>query len=80
MMGQFTKEEAKEAKEAVEEIFKALSKPKQREYLGHLNEAFLFIEAAEKAAPSEETIQKLAEEEAEEEETETIDEAEARGN
>ena len=53
-MGQFTKEEAKEVKEAVDEIFKALSKPKQREYLGHLNEVFLFIEAAERAAPTEE--------------------------
>jgi len=52
-MGQFTKEEAKEVKETVNEIFRALSKPKQRAYLSHFNEVFLFIEAAEKVAPTE---------------------------
>lgn len=51
--GQFTKEEAKETEEAVSEIFKALSKAKQREFLGHLNDIYLFLAAAGKAAPSE---------------------------
>jgi hypothetical protein len=60
----FTKEAAENAEQAVDQMFKALSKPKQREYLGHLNEVCLFIEAAKKAAPSEETIQQLAKEEA----------------
>lgn len=53
-IGQFTKEEATSVKEAVDEMFKALSRPKQREYLGHLNEIFLFIEAAGREAPTEE--------------------------
>lgn len=51
--GQFTKEEAKETEEAVTEMFKALSKPKQLEYFGHLNDIMLFINAAKIKAPSE---------------------------
>lgn len=50
--GEFTKEEADETEKAVNEIFKTLSKPKQREYLGHLNDIALFLAAAKKAAPN----------------------------
>ena len=53
-MSNFTKEAADNATEALDEMFKALSKPKQREYLGHLNEVSLFIEAAKRKAPTEE--------------------------
>ncbi len=49
--GEFTKEEAAETQTAVEEIFKALSKPKQREYFGHMNDISLFLTAAGNAAP-----------------------------
>lgn len=51
--GDFTKEEAAETCEAVNEMYAALSKAKQREYIGHLNDIFLFLEAAKRAAPSE---------------------------
>ena len=51
--GDFTKQEAKETEKAVEEMFKALSKPKQAEYFGHLNEIFLFLTTAAKHAPDE---------------------------
>lgn len=49
--GEFTKEEAGETASAVEEIWDALSKRKQMEYLGHLNDILLFIAAAKKHAP-----------------------------
>jgi hypothetical protein len=49
--GEFTKQEAAAVKEAAEEIFKALPKTKQRDYIGHLNDLFLFIEADKRAAP-----------------------------
>ena len=48
--GEFTKDEAQETRLAVEEMFKALTKAKQVEYLGHLNDILLFIEAAKAAA------------------------------
>lgn len=51
--GEFTKEEADSTKKAVEEMFKGLSKGKRGEFLGHLNDIFLFIEAAKRAAPAE---------------------------
>lgn len=51
--GEFTKEEADAMAEAVSEMFKALSKTKQREYIGHLNDIQLFIEAAKREAPNE---------------------------
>ena len=53
MMGQFTKEEAQEAILTLDEIFNALSRPKQREFLGHLNQVCLFLEAAKREAPTE---------------------------
>lgn len=52
--GQFTKEEAEETKLAVDELFKALPKSKQVNFFGHLNDIYLFLEAARRAAPDEE--------------------------
>lgn len=51
--GQFTKEEAKETADAVKEVFEALPKKKQMEFIGHVNDIYLFLRAAERAAPSE---------------------------
>lgn len=51
--GEFTKEEAVEVRKSFDEIFKALSRSKQMEYLGHANDVYLFLSAAEKVAPSE---------------------------
>ncbi|MEN6507017.1 MAG: hypothetical protein ABFD92_20980 [Planctomycetaceae bacterium] len=51
--GQFTKEEARETKKAVEEMFDALPKSKRFDFIGHLNDVMLFLGAAEKAAPGE---------------------------
>jgi hypothetical protein len=51
--GEFTKEEAAATKRAVDDIFKAIPKTKQFSYLGHLNDIFLFLEAAGRAAPKE---------------------------
>ena len=50
---EFTKEEAVKASQSFDEIFKALSRSKQMEYLGHANDVYLFLSAAEKVAPSE---------------------------
>ena len=49
--GEFTKEEAAETEKAVDEMFRAIPKSKQHEYIGHLNDIYLFISAAKKAAP-----------------------------
>ncbi len=49
--GEFTKAEADETVTAVKEIFGALSKAKQREFIGHMNDIYLFIDAAKRAAP-----------------------------
>lgn len=51
--GEFTKQEARNAREAAEEILAALPKSKKLEFLGHFNDLFLFLSAAEKAAPDE---------------------------
>lgn len=51
--GDFTKEEVEETEKAVDEIFTSLSKSKQREFFGHLNDILLFLSAAKKAAPKE---------------------------
>ena len=50
--GDFTREEAKATRDAIDEMFRALSKPKQREFLGHLNDVLLFIRAAEQTMPA----------------------------
>ena len=54
MQGKFTKEEATFVLDAVENLFKALPKTKQMDFLGHLNDICLFIEAAKRVAPEEE--------------------------
>lgn len=51
-LGDFTKEEAQEALDTLMTIYKLLSKPKQREYLGDLNQVAVFIERAKQNAPS----------------------------
>jgi hypothetical protein len=51
--GEFTKEEADATDEAVNEMFKALPKTKQMDFIGHLNDILLFVGAAKRAAPSE---------------------------
>lgn len=50
--GEFTKEEAAETKKAVEEVMKAFPKAAFfAEFIGHFNDIFLFLSAAEAAAP-----------------------------
>ncbi len=49
--GEFTKEEAGETEEAFREVFKALPKTKQLNFLGHANDILLFLSAAKNAAP-----------------------------
>lgn len=49
--GQFTKEEARETRKSVEEMFDAIPKRKRFDFIGHLNDVMLFLDAAEKAAP-----------------------------
>ncbi len=49
--GDFTKEEARQTKQAVDEIFTALPKSRKLDFVGHLNDVFLFLEAAERNAP-----------------------------
>jgi hypothetical protein len=49
--GEFTKEEAQATIEAVEEIVQGMSKRKKVDYIGHLNDIYLFLEAAKRAAP-----------------------------
>lgn len=51
--GEFTKSEAASVKEAVGELFEAIPKTRRFNYLGHLNDIYLFIDAASRAAPSE---------------------------
>lgn len=51
--GEFTKEEAKQTIQAVKELFEALPKSKRAEFIGHLNDIFLFLAAAEAAASPE---------------------------
>ena len=50
--GDFTQEECDLARECVDEIFTALSKPMKMKFIGHLNDVLLFIAAAKKAAPN----------------------------
>jgi hypothetical protein len=49
--GKFCKAEAKSVCEAMNEVLKALPKKKQMEFIGHFNDLFLFLAAAERAAP-----------------------------
>lgn len=48
----FTKEEAKFVEEAFTEVFKALSKTKKMEFLGHANDIYLFLSNAKQKLPS----------------------------
>ena len=50
--GQFTKEEADETIKALDELYAGLSKPKQAQFFGHLNDIHLFLNAAKEAAPN----------------------------
>lgn len=53
MLGDFTKEEAQETVDSVTEIWKMLSKNKQKATVGFLNQVYLFLEAAKQMAPTE---------------------------
>ena len=46
--GEFTQEEAAATIEAVEELYDAIPKTKQMNFIGHLNDIFLFVEAAKR--------------------------------
>lgn len=53
--GDWTADEAAETEKAVNEMFAALSKPRQREFIGHLNDVLLFLGRAKRelsAAPN----------------------------
>ena len=51
--GEFTKEEAKATEEAFKEVFDALPKRKQIEYLGHANDIYLFLAACQRECTNE---------------------------
>lgn len=51
--GQFTKEEAQATIDAVKEVFEALPKTKLLGFIGHINDIYLFLDAAKRAAPNE---------------------------
>ena len=51
--GKFSKEEAKDMKDATNEIMKAMPKTKIGEFIGHFNSLFMFLDACEREAPSE---------------------------
>jgi hypothetical protein len=53
--GIFSKEEAKSCREALAELMKAFPKSKTLEFFGHFNDIDLFLMAAEKAAPNEQS-------------------------
>ncbi len=53
--GDFTKEEAAATEAAFQEVFEALSKNKQAEFLGHANDIWLFLAVAKLAAPEKKT-------------------------
>jgi hypothetical protein len=50
---EFTKEEARLTAEAFREVFNALPKSKLPNFIGHANDIYLFLAAAEKAAPDQ---------------------------
>jgi hypothetical protein len=52
--GKASKEEAKATKIAVDEMFEAIPKRKSLDYIGHLNDICLFLEACIRELPSEE--------------------------
>jgi hypothetical protein len=52
-VGDFTKEEAVVVQNCVNDMFNALTKKKQLEFLGELNEILCFVSAAKRVAPDE---------------------------
>ncbi len=56
--GQFSKQEADATVKAVDELFNAIPKSKRMEFIGHLNDIMLFIEAAKRSAPDEQETAK----------------------
>jgi hypothetical protein len=50
--GKFCKEEVKHVREGYEEVLNAIPKSKKLDYVGHMNDMFLFLSAAEQAAPA----------------------------
>ena len=61
MQGDLTKENAKNAHAAVNEMFDAISKKKQLDFFGHLNDVLLFLESAMRTLPSENELSARAE-------------------
>jgi len=51
--GEFTKEEADQTVIALKELFEAIPKSKILDFIGHINDVYLFIDAAKRNAPSE---------------------------
>ena len=49
--GEFTKREVDHATECLESILSGIPKSKKGNYLGEMNDLFLFLEAAKRAAP-----------------------------
>lgn len=51
--GDFTKEEAAATEQAFDELFKAMPKKKQADFLGHANDIYLFLAACKRNCPDE---------------------------
>jgi hypothetical protein len=49
--GEFTKQEVEHALECLESILSGIPKSKKGNYLGDMNDLYLFLGAAKKAAP-----------------------------
>jgi tRNA-splicing ligase RtcB len=54
--GKLTKQEAQHAKKCVDEIFTALPKSKRMNFIGHLNDVFLFLDEAPGSYKDIETV------------------------
>ena len=51
--GEFTKEEAVQVSKIVEKMFAGMPFTRRVQYIGHLNDILLFVQAAKDAAPHE---------------------------
>ena len=51
--GDFTKEEANEIERVFKEVFDALPKRKQIEFIGHANDIYQFLAACQRECPAE---------------------------
>jgi hypothetical protein len=58
--GEFTKQECDETMQSVDEMFRAIPRSKQMQYLGHLNDVLLFLGAARAVAPDEPELKQIA--------------------